>query len=563
MSKSAEGIVEKAYVFKGIVSPILEITFVDDSEQPIAELNLMITIQDGQTINAKTDNSGVFKFLKRKLREGEIKLLEDEEADLESQVKYVPDCMKLPVLDLCNKDEPNPKRGHGPLGNEYSKPSQMSYDNLKGDKYQLVKLLQTMLAVLGYPGDSSGADGMFGDETEAATKSFQQDYKDFEGKPLKEDGKVGPKTSDALNRALVGRWYPEYRTPIELTKDFLLVTTTKGELSKGMHLDFEEFKKANIALMPVEELCCIYVQLYDDSVTRVLGHTAYCLRGLFCGTVINGTTDEQGILRHEYLPDDSYELESGGGVEVVDTYYADAKENYEDVPTLLRMRGSVITATGQVTEIGQVMKKLPSSIVIAPDARVNDEARENSMATDAKMLERKYGYRYIPIKQPQSIEGIFSSVEKIVNNFKKETGVEEIKPFLTDFRIIGHGYPGAFKFSKIDPHGRLKHMYTIKDLRELSSGRLTNYLVRNALVYIDGCDVAAGNEGKQFLCEVGRVFFGHKAGRVRGNKCTVVPGGDEISVRDRKHADPIEIKWPEQCQGTYKEMMRFPSFNEY
>lgn len=338
----AEGIVEKAHVFKGIVSPILEITFVDDSEQPIAELNLMITIQDGQTITAKTDNSGVFKFLKRTLRECEIKLLEDEEADLESQVKYVPDCIKLPVLDLCNRDEPNPKRGHGPLGNEYSKPSQMSYDNSKGDKYQLVKLLQTMLAVLGYLGDSLGTDGKFGAETETATKSFQHDYKDFEGKPLKEDGKVGPKTSDALNRALVGLWYPEYLTPMELTKEFLLVTTTKSKLRKGVHLDLKEVNAVKIALMPVEGLCGVYVQLYDDSFTQVLAKTKYCLRGLLSGTEITGTTDAHGILRHEFLPDDSYELESCGGVEIVNSYDMDEKKNYEGDPMLLRMRGVIL-----------------------------------------------------------------------------------------------------------------------------------------------------------------------------------------------------------------------------
>ena len=63
---------------------------------------------------------------------------------------------------------------------------------LKGSKGSVVKECQTRLVELGYDVGSCGIDGIFGKETLAAVKAFQQDHR------LKVDGIVGPQTWKAL-----------------------------------------------------------------------------------------------------------------------------------------------------------------------------------------------------------------------------------------------------------------------------------------------------------------------------------------------------------------------------
>jgi len=107
---------------------------------------------------------------------------------------------------------------------------------------KLVKQLQMFLLALGYGLDNSGpagdgVDGVFGDSTDSAVREFQKQHTDFNGDPLKEDGKVGPKTADALNRALVGVTGDDgididgdlYWTQLELTapSKFQLFTLTR------------------------------------------------------------------------------------------------------------------------------------------------------------------------------------------------------------------------------------------------------------------------------------------------------------------------------------------------
>ena len=67
---------------------------------------------------------------------------------------------------------------------------------LKGSKGSVVKECQTRLVELGYDVGSCGIDGIFGKETLAAVKAFQQDHR------LKVDGIVGPKTwAELLNKS--------------------------------------------------------------------------------------------------------------------------------------------------------------------------------------------------------------------------------------------------------------------------------------------------------------------------------------------------------------------------
>ncbi len=50
------------------------------------------------------------------------------------------------------------------------------------------------------------------------------------------DALVGPRTSDALNRAMVGRWYDHYQTPGELVDDKPYHTITLEFLTSGLSM---------------------------------------------------------------------------------------------------------------------------------------------------------------------------------------------------------------------------------------------------------------------------------------------------------------------------------------
>jgi hypothetical protein len=81
-----------------------------------------------------------------------------------------------------------------------------------------VKHLQEALLALGYDLPRSGADGLFGAETQSAVRYFQRAHKDLfqnpRGKcsPLQVDGIVGPETALALNCALAraGQWFNQF-----------------------------------------------------------------------------------------------------------------------------------------------------------------------------------------------------------------------------------------------------------------------------------------------------------------------------------------------------------------
>ncbi len=148
---------------------------------------------------------------------------------------------KLPAAKLCNKNPPlNPIKGDDPL--------------VRGDsRKKLVEHLQTMLFDLGFDlgrtGEyKDGVDGVFGELTEKAVKDFQGKNKDWNGNWLKVDKRVGPKTSDALNRAMVGIWYDEYVTPKELTKDTRIITATEHAIKEGLSFDPDPVKSIKVFL---------------------------------------------------------------------------------------------------------------------------------------------------------------------------------------------------------------------------------------------------------------------------------------------------------------------------
>lgn len=261
----------------------------------------------------------------------------------------------LPAERLRNKTEPDPTdRGEGPLGNRFK--GRMFFEG--PDKANLVKNLQKMLLKwkestpdidfdLGDTGENhDGIDGDFGPLTETAVITFQENMTDFEGQSLEKDGLVGPRTADALNRAMVGSLFDCYQTPIELTRDLLLISVTAERLQQGITFDGDSFvgqKQIKVEVHNLAELrkeCFVFAQLFDAQFDSPLSNTAYTLTGILSGESVSGVADDEGIVRHELLIDDHYEIAIGNAKELVPVFYMAEKEEISQ-PNATRIRGLI------------------------------------------------------------------------------------------------------------------------------------------------------------------------------------------------------------------------------
>ncbi len=68
-----------------------------------------------------------------------------------------------------------------------------------------------------------------------------------------------------------------------------------------------------------------------------MSNESYTLRGKNRGITINGTTNEQGVLMHEPVPDDDYEIECQGKSEVIEVYFIEDKNVYGVTPCKIRI----------------------------------------------------------------------------------------------------------------------------------------------------------------------------------------------------------------------------------
>ena len=80
MSKSAaEGIVEKAVTFTGIVRRFIQISLIDKRNNPINYRKVNVTFENGQHLLVESDNDGVIKFPVIAKGKVEITLSKEEE----------------------------------------------------------------------------------------------------------------------------------------------------------------------------------------------------------------------------------------------------------------------------------------------------------------------------------------------------------------------------------------------------------------------------------------------------------------------------------------------------
>jgi hypothetical protein len=222
MTTSAQGILGSVPAFRGKVRQI-DIQLINDLWKPLSGVGYRPISSDGQETGGKqTDGDGY--LTKEDVKPGSSIKVELSDESLEKEIEYPDNPGPLPLLELRNRSE----GGNGPLQ--------------RGDKRaDLVKHLQLMLYELGLDlgisgSDENGIDGDFGTITEEAVRDYQVMHKDWEGKNLKVDVMVGPRTGDALNRSMVGLWYDTYETPSELTEDFFIKTFAASMTRKGLKI---------------------------------------------------------------------------------------------------------------------------------------------------------------------------------------------------------------------------------------------------------------------------------------------------------------------------------------
>jgi hypothetical protein len=234
------------------------IKILDTKQKPIEGKEFIVTVE-GNEENMKTDGAGLLKVLESK-NEIKLSLTEDEPTRLGLIDQTL---SPLPSQKLCNPKwtkKPNPIYGKGALGERLD---HMFYRG--NDKEELVIIAQNMLKTLRYDlggvGSSrdcvDGKDGKYRKKTVEAVQDFQGNNIGWDGKQLQVDGLIGPQTSDALNMAMVDKWYEKYQTPEELVNGKLYFTvTTKFLMEEGLLVKSTNEKEARVILISSNSHMC-------------------------------------------------------------------------------------------------------------------------------------------------------------------------------------------------------------------------------------------------------------------------------------------------------------------
>ena len=105
--------------------------------------------------------------------------------------------------------------------------------------------------------------------------------------------------------------------------------------------------------------------------------------------------------------------------------------------------------------------------------------------------------------------------------------------FITAIYIWGHGNPGYFRFGS--------EYIGAKNLKDVVTGCCSEHIVPFSTIYLKGCNTAAGQEGKEFMHQLGRVVFGGIVGYIWGNTREVM----SLMGVDQSSGSPVEYRYPE------------------
>jgi hypothetical protein len=230
---------------------------------------------------------------------------------------------------------------------------------------------------LGETGKSQdGVDGVFGEKTEAAVEEFQRLSKDWNGVPLNVDGIVGPRTADALNRAMVGLWYPEYKIKIEKKitkeKEMLCLTETKKDLKDGVTVDPSD--KSLVKIIMVEPLA-LKIRLFDPS-GKIIPDASYRL--VVGEEEIEGTAKDGWVENEIYLittPDQCYvewDKDKNGEYRYSLDVYLKFKKINDDEALLRRLKNLGYIPNPKLTNISDIFDDFKLRFRLRKDVRQED-----------------------------------------------------------------------------------------------------------------------------------------------------------------------------------------------
>ena len=102
--------------------------------------------------------------------------------------------------------------------------------------------------------------------------------------------------------------------------------------------------------------------------------------------------------------------------------------------------------------------------------------------------------------------------------------------FVRELHLMGHGTKNNFGFGE--------YYYSTEYLESYETGLFEQYMSNSGTIYLEGCAVAKGSEGKAYLREIGRIFFGKKSGFLKGNTCFI------FAIGELTECQPRTLHWP-------------------
>jgi hypothetical protein len=128
-------------------------------------------------------------------------------------------------------------------------------------------------------------------------------------------------------------------------------------------------------------------------------------------------------------------------------------------------------------------------------------------------------------------------IDELGTTLAEEAAKRKQTAFVRELVLVGHGRVGD-ETASFQIGGT---MYTTEDLRNgFDTGQFARFMLDGASILLKGCTVARGEKGREYLGELGRIFFGReKFGYLKGNTepTRAVPGGVA-------NAEPRTLRWP-------------------